>query len=379
MKRRLMMFCSSSLVYLILIAPPAIVGSSALGASASPALVKAKQEADAKGYIFVPSHDEIVSRAKQEGKLRAVVSLTEEPLKHMLAAFSKKYPFIETRAESVPTGEVYLRLLQELKAGLTKGVDVNDPISDYYNDYLPYQKKFDVLGMVEQKVLEIPVQMVDPINRNIVVIGSSIQVVVYNKKLISEEKVPNTWEDFLKPEFRDRKFVLDIRPINISALVPAWGLEKALDFARKLAAQKPVWGRGHTALIIRVLSGEHAIAFGVNYDSYLRAKSKDKIDTLGYKLLEPVPARLNESWSVLNSAEHPYAGLLLLEFVASPEGQKILDDHGPYEGSLFVRGTVQEQAVRGKKLSLVDWNHYTNTQEYLKKVVEAYGFPRAGK
>jgi len=379
MKRRLMMFCSSSLVYLILIAPPAIVGSSALGASASPALVKAKQEADAKGYIFVPSHDEIVSRAKQEGKLRAVVSLTEEPLKHMLAAFSKKYPFIETRAESVPTGEVYLRLLQELKAGLTKGVDVNDPISDYYNDYLPYQKKFDVLGMVEQKVLEIPVQMVDPINRNIVVIGSSIHVVVYNKKLISEEKVPNTWEDFLKPEFSDRKFVLDIRPINISALVPAWGLEKALDFARKLAAQKPVWGRGHTALIIRVLSGEHAIAFGVNYDSYLRAKSKDKIDTLGYKLLEPVPARLNESWSVLNSAEHPYAGLLLLEFVASREGQKILDDHGPYEGSLFVRGTVQEQAVRGKKLSLVDWNHYTNTQEYLKKVVEAYGFPRAGK
>jgi ABC-type Fe3+ transport system substrate-binding protein len=377
MKQRLMMFCSSSLVSLILIAPPAIVGSSALGASANPALVKAKQEADAKGYIFVPSHDDIVSRAKQEGKLRAVVSLTEEPLKHMLAAFNKKYPFIETRAESVPTGEVTLRLLQELKAGLTKGVDVNDPISDYYNDYLPYQKKFDVLGMAEQKVLEIPVQMVDPINRNIVVIGSSIQVVVYNKKLSSAEKVPNTWEDFLKPEFRDRKFVLDIRPINISALVPAWGLEKALDFARKLAAQKPVWGRGHTALIIRVLSGEHAIAFGVNYDSYLRAKSKDKIDTLGYKLLEPVPARLNESWSVLNSAEHPYAGLLLLEFVASPEGQKILDDHGPYEGSLFVRGTVQEQAVRGKKLSLVDWNHYTNTQEYLQKIVEAYGFPRA--
>ncbi len=379
MKRRLMMFCSSSLVSLIVIAPAAIVPSSALGASASAALVKAKQEAEAKGYIFVPSHDEIVSRAKQEGKLRAVVSLTEDPLKHMLAAFSKKYPFIETRAESVPTGEVYLRLLQELKAGLTKGVDVNDPISDYYNDYLPYQKKFDVLGMAEQKVLEIPVQMVDPINRNIVVIGSSIQVVVYNKKLTSAEKVPNTWEDFLKPEFRDRKFVLDIRPINISALVPAWGLEKALDFARKLAAQKPVWGRGHTALIIRVLAGEHAIAFGVNYDSYLRAKSKDKIDTLGYKLLEPVPARLNESWSVLNSAEHPYAGLLLLEFVASPEGQKILDDHGPYEGSLFVRGTVQEQAVRGKKLSLVDWNHYTNTQEYLTKVVEAYGFPRAGK
>jgi iron(III) transport system substrate-binding protein len=356
-----------------------IAGSSVLAASSNPSLLKAKQEAEAKGYIFVSSHEEVVSKAKQEGKLRAVVSLTEDPLKNMLAAFNKKYPFIEARGESVPNREVYVRLLQELKAGLTKGVDVNDPISDYYNEYLPYQKKLDVLGMAEQKILQIPLQMVDPINRNIVVIGSSLQVVVYNKTLISAEQVPNTWEDFLKPEFRDRKFVLDIRPINISALVPAWGLEKALEYARKLAAQKPVWGRGHTALITRVLAGEHAIAFGVNYDSFLRARDKDKADRLGYKVLEPVPARLNESWSVLNTAEHPHAGLLMLEFVASPEGQKVLDEQGQYEGSLFVRGTVQEQAVRGKKLSLVDWNHYTKTQEYLKKIVEAYGFPVAEK
>jgi ABC-type Fe3+ transport system substrate-binding protein len=367
------------LTYLVLFVGVGIAGSSVLAASSNPSLLKAKQEAEAKGYIFVSSHDEVVSRAKQEGKLRAVVSLTEDPLKNMLAAFNKKYPFIETRGESVPNREVYVRLLQELKAGLTKGVDVNDPLSDYYNEYLPYQKKLDVLGMAEQKILQIPLQMVDPINRNIVVIGSSIQVVVYNKTLISAEQVPNTWEDFLKPEFRDRKFVLDIRPINISALVPAWGLEKALEYARKLAAQKPVWGRGHTALITRVLAGEHAIAFGVNYDSFLRARDKDKADRLGYKLLEPVPARLNESWSVLNTAEHPYAGLLMLEFVASPEGQKVLDEQGQYEGSLFVRGTVQEQAVRGKKLSLVDWNHYTKTQEYLKKIVEAYGFPVAEK
>jgi ABC-type Fe3+ transport system substrate-binding protein len=364
---------------LVLIAAVGITGASVLAASSNPSLLKAKQEAEAKGYIFVSSRDEVVSKAKQEAKLRAVVSLTEDPLKHMLAAFSKKYPFIEIRGESVPNREGYLRMLHELKAGLTKGVDVNDPLSDYYNEYLPYQKKLDVLGMAEQKILNIPLQMVDPINRNIVVIGSSIQVVVYNKTLISAEQVPDTWEDFLKPEFRDRKFVLDIRPINISALVPAWGLEKALDYARKLAAQKPVWGRGHTALITRVLAGEHAIAFGVNYDSFLRARDKDKADRLGYKLLEPVPARLNESWSVLNSAEHPYAGLLMLEFVASPDGQKALDGQGQYEGSLFVRGNVQEQAVRGKKLSLVDWNHYTKTQEYLKKIVEAYGFPVAEK
>ena len=174
--------------------------------------------------------------------------------------------------------------------------------------------------------------MVDPINRNIVVIGSSLQVVVYNKTLISAAQVPDTWEDFLKPEFSNRKFVLDIRPINIAAFVPAWGLEKALEYARKLAAQKPVWGSGHTALVTRVLAGEHAIAFGVNYDTFLRIRDKDKADRLGYKVLEPVPARLNESWSVLNTAEHPYAGLLMLEFVAIPRARTFWMDRGSTKG-----------------------------------------------
>jgi ABC-type Fe3+ transport system substrate-binding protein len=266
-------------------------------------------------------------------------------------------------------------MIQEMKAGLTKGQDVNDLAYDYYNEYPPYQKKFDIFGMAEQKVLQIPVQMVDPINRNVVAMGSGIQVVAYNKKLIAAEKVPDTWEGFLQPEFRDRKFVLDIRPKDVSALVPAWGLEKTLDFARKIAGQKPVWARGNVRILTAMLAGEHALLFGPNFDSVLRAK--DPAETLAHKILEPVPVRLNEAQSVLNTAENPYAALLWLEFVASPTGQKILDQDGPYEASLFIPGTVQEMAVRGKKLSVVGWDHYNKIPEYEKKIIEAYGFPKA--
>jgi ABC-type Fe3+ transport system substrate-binding protein len=219
--------------------------------------------------------------------------------------------------------------------------------------------------------------MIDPNNRNIVAIGSGIQVVAYNKKLISADKVPSSWEGFLKPEFADRKFVLDIRPKDISALVPAWGIEKTLDFARKLAAQKPVWARGNTRVVAAMLAGEHALHIGPSFDVVLRAKTKDLTDVLGYKFTEPVPVRLNDPYSVLQTAEHPYAALLWLEFLASPEGQKLLDEAGPYEGSLFVRGTVQEEAARGKKKSVIDWDHYIKVQEYERKIVEAYGFPKA--
>jgi len=356
-----------------------IADTSIFAAELSPALLKAKKEAEGKAYLFAASHDEIVNRAKKEGKLRVIVSLDAGILKRLSEGFTKKYPFIQVQADEIRGIDAYTRQLHELKAGLAKGIDVNEVDYDYYNEYLPHLKKVDMHGMVEQRVLQMPLQMVDPINRNIVAVGSGIQVVAYHKKLIPADSVPDTWEGFLKPEFKDRKFALGIRPKDVAALVPAWGLEKTLDFARKLTAQNPIWVSGDTRTITSMLAGEYSLFFGPNYDAVLRAKNKDKTDVLGYKLVEPVIVRLNESEGILAAAEHPYAALLWLEFAASAEGQKVLEEAGPYEGSVFIQGTVQEKAVRGKKQSLVDWSHYTKIPEYIKRVVEAYGFPRAEK
>ena len=348
-------------------------------AEPSSALLKAKKEAEAKGFLFAASHDEIVSKAKQEGKLRVIVSLDAGILKRLSEGFTKKYPFIQVQADEIRGIDAYTRQLQELKAGLVKGIDVNEVDYDYYNEYLPHLKKVDMYGMAEHRIIQMPLQMVDPINRNIVAVGSGIQVAAHHKKLLPADSVPDTWEGFLKPEFKERKFTIGIRPKDVAALVPAWGLEKTLDFARKLAAQNPIWISGDTRTIVSMLAGEYALFFGPNFDSVLRAKNKDKADVLGYKLAEPVIIRLNESEGILASAERPYAGLLWLEYAASPEGQKVLEEGGPYEGSVFIQGTVQEKAVRGKKQSLVDWRHYSKMPEYMKKVVEAYGFPRAEK
>jgi ABC-type Fe3+ transport system substrate-binding protein len=346
--------------------------------AAEPALLKAKKDAEAKGYLFAASRDEVVGRAKKEGKLTVIVSLDAKILKALADGFTKKYPFIQVRVEEIRGIDAYTRQLQELKAGLVKGVDVNEVDYDYYNEYLPHLKKVDIHGMVQQGVLQMAPQMVDPINRNIVAVGSGIQVAVFNKTLISADKVPDTWEGFLKPEFKDRKFAIGIRPKDVAALVPAWGLEKTLDFARKLSAQNPIWVSGDTRTITSMLAGEYTLFFGPNFDAALRLKNKDKMDVLDYKFTEPVIVRLNESEAILASAENPYAALLWLEFAASPEGQKVLEE-APYEGSVFSQGTVQEKAVRGRKQSVVDWHHYPKMPEYIKKVVEAYGFPRAEK
>jgi ABC-type Fe3+ transport system substrate-binding protein len=218
---------------------------------------------------------------------------------------------------------------------------------------------------------------VDPVNRNIVAHTSSIQVVGYNNKLVSAEKVPNTWEDFLKPDYKGRKFVADIRPTEIAALVPAWGLEKTVDFARTLAAQEPIWVRGGTRTLTAMVAGEYALFIGPNYDSLARAQLKDPAKNLSYKIIEPVPTRLGNADGVLATAGNPYAALLWLEFQATPEGQKISDEHEPFGASIFTQGSVLETLIRGKKLSLVAWDHATKMQEYQQKVVQAYGFPKA--
>ena len=346
-----------------------------LGATAGSTLQKAKVESEAKGFIFETSRDEILAKAKKEGRLRVLTSLEIESLKPVSEAFKKKYPFIDLRADEIAGTDTYQRMLLEMKAGTASGWDVNYLTTDYYDDYFPYLKKFDVLGMAQHGVLQMPTGMIDPTNRNIISYTTNTQIVAYNKKLIAEANLPNTWEDFLKPEFKGKKFVVDIRPQEVANLVPAWGLEKTLQFARAIAAQNPIWIRGHSRTIAAMAAGEYAMLLGANLNATKRAMDKDRMGVLNYKVVEPVPIRISDHEAVYVKAASPYAGLLWLEFIGGPEAQSIVNRD--YKGSVFFPGTTPYQLTQGKKVSLVAWEHAPQLEELQKKVFEAYGFPKA--
>lgn len=364
-------------VLLLFIAASFAAPAVALGAAPSDALSKARQEAESGGYVFAANRDEILAKAKKEGRLRALSGLSTPAIKPMIAAFKKKYPFIDTYVEEIEGTDAYQRFLLELKAGISKW-DSNYIPYDNYKAFLPYQMKFDILGMVGAGILTIPTKMIDPVNRSTVSANTITNVAVYNRKLIAEEKVPAKWEDFLRPEFKGRKFMAEIRPSSVAALVPVWGLEATLEYARKLAAQDPVWVRGGTRAITALQAGEFALGLAVQASSIKRLQAKDPTYVVGYKIVEPVPIRVvSRIDGVLRSAEHPYAALLWLEFQASAEGQKVLDDHGPFQASVFTPGSATERETRGKKLAEVDWQHVARLDEYEAKIVEAYGFPTA--
>lgn len=354
----------------------------AFAQSPSPALLKAKQEAEARNYIFETNRDEILARAKKEGKLRVLCSFEPAVRSRMISSFKKKYPFSDIEIEETSGGpETAQRHILELQVGRGKKHDIVNASTDFYPQYLPFAKKFDVLGMAQHGVLGIPPKMVDPKNRSVVALGSVVHAIAYNKRLITPERVPDKWEDFLKPEFKGGKFVVEMRP-HIFAAFPACpeqglGLEWTLRFAARLRDQEPVWIRGYARAHTAMIAGEHALHSGTLYQNAVRSMEQDHTGAFQIKIIEPVPVRLSSTYVILASSSNPYTALLFLEHEASPEGQEIIDKYEPLKGSIYSPGSVVAKLVERKKICVNSFETFHHSSEWMAKAVEAFGFPKA--
>jgi ABC-type Fe3+ transport system substrate-binding protein len=353
-----------------------LVGSPVFAAAAGAGAAKAKQEAEAKGFIFESSRDDILAKAKKEGKLRVLSSLDSASFKPMADSFKQNYPFIDIQIRELTGTEAIQRHLLELKAGTVKEWDVGHASEDFYNDFAAQAMKFDILGMAEQGVLKMNPKMVDPNNRNVVAIATGLCSMAYNKGRVPAERAPNQLEDVLRPEFKGRKFIVDVRPHCMAGLMAAMGEEWVVNYARKIKEQEPVWVRGNTRALTSISVGEYALHQLTNYHSCVRATQKDKTKSLVCKLIEPVPGRIEEPDFVFKSAANPYAALLFLEHQAGPEGQKILDEFEPVKSSVYGNGEVSK-TIQGKKASINDFRTYHKTPGWMKMITEAYGFPKA--
>jgi iron(III) transport system substrate-binding protein len=347
-----------------------------LGGQASLPPAQAKQ-AEAKGYVSLSNHDEIVEKARKEGKLRVLVNMDPATLKVAGKAFNQKYPFINLHAQEITGTDMAQRNVLEIKSGQARAWDIVYPSRDLYSEYLPYLWKVDLLGMAERRVLQIPAAMIDPKNRNIIAPYTRLIASAYNKNLVTAEQLPKSWEDFLKPAFKGRRFAVDIGPRPIACLVPAWGLEKTLDFARQLAAQDPIWVRGVSRTLPSIIGGDVPMMMGTLFHSVKRAELKDRTGVLQHLVLEPVPVYLTSEQGILATAPNPHAALLWLEWMASAESQKIADEQEPMGSSHLFRGGGVEQQLRGKQLSWVNWDQHANMESWMVEIFEAYGFPKA--
>jgi ABC-type Fe3+ transport system substrate-binding protein len=274
------------------------------------------------------------------------------------------------------------RFILELKSGTKNDFDTAHASTEFYPEYFPFVKKYDLLGMAEAGVLRIAPKMIDPKQRNLVAMGSALSVVTYNKNLISPDKVPNRWDDVLKPEFKGRKFMIDLRPHPFAAYAACpqegLGVEWMVKYARGLREQNPVWTRGHSRALSSLIAGEYPMHVGTHYQTVVRAMLKEPTGVLQFKMVEPVPVRLTQLETVLATAQHPNAALLYLEHEASPEGQEIIDKQD-FVGSIFYPGSNTAKALQGKKQCINTYADFHNSDKWMGMAVEAFGFPKETK
>jgi iron(III) transport system substrate-binding protein len=328
--------------------------------------------------INIPTRQQIIAEAKSEAKLSVSPGHDEATIALLAKAFQKKYPFIQTTWGIVTGVEAAQRQLFEMAAGKSN-VDVFSPSTAHWSEYFKQHlfKPYDFRALVKAGSLTIPAEMVDDTGL-LVWLGTNMGVISYNSKLVPAEKAPKGWESCLDPQWRG-KFSVDTKPNVLAWLATRWGEEKLLSFAKKLKENDPVWSRGNVRNLTQLVSGELLMNCGMYIHEIQRLRKKDATAPLAMAVPDPFPMSSHEPEAIYARAKNPNAGLLWLEFLASREGQEIVESVEQGRGSFLVEGTLANKLAKGANVSLCAAVCRGREEKLMTLIaVEAWGLPKVG-
>ncbi|MCC6887343.1 MAG: extracellular solute-binding protein [Hyphomicrobiales bacterium] len=263
----------------------------------------------------------LVAAARKEGRVvwytTLIVNQAVRPLKQ---AFERAYPGIElqyVRGDESPTAA---KLLSEAKAGRVQA-DVFDGISSM----VPLKRAGLVAPHVPPAAASIPADMKD---RD----GYWIAILLYvfapgiNTTLVPPGRVPKTYRDLLDPAWRGK---MAWNPNSIAgaigfvgATLLSQGEARGMEYLKALAAQRIVNVEASSrAILDQVIAGEYPMGLMMfNHHTVISAQKGAPSD---WVKLEPVPVAL-DAVGILKDAPHPNAARLLVNFLTSEDGQRVL-------------------------------------------------------
>jgi len=275
----------------------------------------------------------LAERAKQEGTLVIYTSLAPTESKPLAEAFEKKYG-LKVDLWRALSDKVLQRAVTEARAN-RHGVDVietNGPEMEAIA-----QEK--ILAEVGSPYLaDLPPGGI-PAHRTWYPDRLNFFVVGYNTEKVKREELPKTYEGFLDPRWKGRIGIEATDSEWMAAVVKQWGEAKGMDFFRRLAAMKPDMRKGHVLLAQLVATGEVPVGLTL-YNANVESLKK-KGAPIDFVPVQPVIAR-PQGIGVARNAPHPAAALLFLDFVLSPEGQKLYESMGRVPASTKVKSHLND-------------------------------------
>jgi iron(III) transport system substrate-binding protein len=266
----------------------------------------------------------ILDGARREGQVVLYsAAIVNQALRPLSDAFMKKYPFVKMSFWRGDTEEIIAKLSAEERAtNVVADVAEGTGVGDLAVGTGLTQPFFT--PMVE----EMPERYRDPGGRWTYTRVSYFSI-AYNTRLIPPDQAPKNYDDLLDPRWRGklawRVGTASGTPLFITTIRLARGEDQAQDYLRKLAQQKMInFGSGSArTLVDRVVAGEFPIALNIFAHHPLISKAKGApVDS---QLMDPVPSSAG-TLVIPKGIRHPYAAMLLVDFIMSKEGQQILAD-----------------------------------------------------
>ncbi|HEX7233083.1 MAG TPA: extracellular solute-binding protein [Candidatus Binatia bacterium] len=258
--------------------------------------------------------------AKAEGEVVFYSSLNNEQIVTLMDAFKKRFPFIKPSFYRATSERVLQRASTEAKAG-RYAVDVATAAgfqlelmkeSGLTQKYVPPEAAFYNDGFKDA-------------DGHWVSVHSLLNAMAYNTQLLKPAETPKKYEDLLAPRWKGRLGVNLQDPEWYVNLQRRWGKEKARNFLKGLAAQQPGLRDGHNITAQLLAAGEfHAVS---NTYAHIAARIKNQGGPVQYVFDEPVITYVHPI-ALMKAAPHPNAGKLLIGFILSAEGQRMLRDQG---------------------------------------------------
>ena len=266
--------------------------------------------------------DRLIEGAKKEGELTYYSAMiVNQALRPLTAAFQAKYPFIKISYWRADSEEIETKISAEIRA--------NNPVGDVIEG--TGIGELAVRAGLAQPIVSpelgaIAERFRDP-NRLWVPTRMSYFALAYNTRLIAAGTQPKTYDDLLDEKWRGKMAwpLLSAigAPLFVTNLRLAWGDEKAKAYLQRLRAQNIVnFGAGNPrTLVDRVIAGEYPIALQIFAHHPLISAAKGAPVTT--QLLAPVASSAG-TLVIPKGSRHPYSAALLMDFLLSKEGQRIL-------------------------------------------------------
>jgi iron(III) transport system substrate-binding protein len=299
-----------------------VLATLALAALAAAGPARSDTTEDILKYAGADRDQKLAEGAKKEGQVVIYSAMiVNQALRPLTEGFMKKYPFVKATYWRADSEYLTTKIAAEARANnvvadVLEGTDVGEAVSAA-NLALPY-----FTPMLEAY----PQKYRDP-DGLWTATRLSYYSIAYNTRLVPADRVPTTYEDLLDPQWKG-KLVWRVGSASGAALFLtnlrlAWGEQKAQAYFLKLRDQKIVnFGSGSArTLVDRVVAGEYPIALQIFAHHPLISKAKGA--AVNSRLLAPVPTTA-ATMVIPKGLRHPYAAMLLVDYILSKEGQTIL-------------------------------------------------------